>query len=135
MKKLFWITFFTCLLFLFNRNEIKSEDYNYLLENKNDKSIVKINVNINSLDLVKLLDSDNIYLLSVTPLDKQVKYITPNGYNIESQVESLNNKMFDIYYEKGKEEEGIYYKINGFNISSIKVFGNNEDIYNLTNNL
>lgn len=136
MKKIFWITFFVFLFFICNINEIDSEDYSSLLEEKDLSSTYRINVNMNSFDLIEVLEESDVYLISVKTDNPFIdKSIVVNGESVKEQINSINNKVGNILIDKGLEEEAIYYKIHGINIISIKVFGKNESIYTLANNL
>lgn len=133
MKRLFWITFFVCMFFICNINEIDSVDYSHLLEDKDISSVQRINVDINSNDLINLLKDKEVYLISVkTDINKN---IVVDGMTIEEQVQSINNRVYEFLDSKGLGEKGLYYYINGINLTSIKVFGKNENIYELTSDL
>lgn len=137
MKKIFWITFLIVLVYIFNITVSAKDDYDYLLENKEENTILVIPVKLKSYELMNILNkNDDITLISLTPSDPLVaKSFIASGYTVEKQFANALERYTDYLIEKGYGELAMKYKVNGYNVSKIKVFGKNKDLYDFINNL
>lgn len=136
MKKLFWIIFLIIIISIFNINAEASIDYSYLKETPQEQSIISINVKMNLKDLVDLLKDREIDLISVKPIEPYYnESIITRGNDIYNQLDYAIEIFTDKLINKGYGEKAMYYKVNGFSIDKIKVFGKNENIYKLVEDL
>lgn len=127
MRKLLLFLFLIIIVFIFEI-DVKSEDHTSLLERKDDFGYYIINENLSYDDLIKLFkDNSRVSLISVKPDIVGIdKYIRLERGNVESSLKEVSNKIVNIL---SLDENSIKYKTKGFNITSMKVFGKNSDIY------
>jgi len=138
MKKLFWITFLIVTVYLFNMVvSAKDKNYSYLLQSPEENSFITVEVNLKSKELIDILEKHNqITIMSLLPSDPIVnKRISTSGYTVKEQFGNALEKYTDYLIEIGHGELAMKYKVNGFNVRNIKVFGKNKDLYEFMNYL
>ena len=137
MKKLFWITFLIVTFCILNQTVKANNDYSYLLKTPEENSILMIDVSLKSTELLDIFENnDKVTLISLTPSDPLVnKSFRASGYTVKEQFSYALIKYTDYLIEKGYGELAMKYKVNGYNVSKIKVFGKNKDLYDFVNKL
>ena len=138
MKKLFWITFLIVVIYVFNINvSAKNKNYSYLLDIPEESSFITVEVNLKSKELINIFEKyEKVTITSLLPSDPFCKknFVT-SGYTVKEQFGNVLEKYTDYLIEKGYGELAMKYKVNGFNVRNIKVFGKNKDLYEFMNYL
>ena len=125
MKKLL-LFLFSLNLFLFNI-DINGDDNAYLINNPEDSGYYIINEYF-SYDKLKTYFYDSDLSLISIRLDELDGYIRLEGNDINTMLESANNKIIN---KLGIDENTIKYKVGNYSVNSIKVYGKNKDIFKL----
>lgn len=136
MKNIFWLTVFICFMYIITINSIPRSKAKLNSNDLNDQTFLETKVMLNTKELMNIFKKSEVSLISAkacSPLYN--KSIRLEGENINTAFTSLLEKFSKELILKGYEEQAINYKVNGFNVCEIKIFGKNKDILELLKEL